>query len=186
MTPTFSSQTESDEFLALSKTIQAGSYGEALTISKDMLERYPDNAYIYHNQIGAMYYLSENAYWSASRHYRKALELGFPVDSCEENLWESAEDGFKFLIDSEEGFCSIMSKDDGSIMARPYTLVLDYIDMFPEGKYSNKADELVFIYISLQEKRFDSREAITAAYNDKFHDGSYHGLLNELCDIYFR
>lgn len=186
MIPKFSSQTESDEFLTLSKTIQAGNYEDALKMSKDMLERYPDNAYIYHNQIGAMYYLTENAYWSASRHYYKAYDLGFPADTCEENIWESAEDGFKFLIDSEEGFCSIMNTDDGTITARPYTLVLEYMETFPGGKYRPKADELIFIYLSLQENRFGSRDAMVSAYNEKFPDSNYQDLLDELCGIYFK
>jgi tetratricopeptide (TPR) repeat protein len=186
MMPKFSSQTESDEFLSLSKTIQAGNYEDALAMSKDMLERYPDNKHIYHNQIGAMIYLSKNDYWGATRHYVKALEYGFPADTCEENIWESAEDSYKFLIDSEEGFCSIMSTDDGTISARTYTLVVDYMELFPRGKYRDKADELIFIYLSIQEKRFDTRDAIVAAYNDKFPNGSYHELLEQLCRIYFK
>ncbi|WP_294823373.1 hypothetical protein [uncultured Flavobacterium sp.] len=170
----------------MSKTIEAGDYAEALTMSKDMLERYPDNAYIYHNQIGAMYYLSENAYWSASRHYRRALELGFPADTCEENLWESAEDGFKFLIDGEEGFCSIMNTEDGTLVARNYTLVEEYKEAFPEGKYNDKADELLFIYDVFQPGVFNSRDGAVKAYNNQFPNGSYHGLLDELCAIYYK
>lgn len=186
MIPKFSSQTESDEFLTLSKTIQAGNYEDALTMSKDMLERYPDNKHIYHNQVGAMIYLSKNDYWGASKHYQQALEHGFPEDSCEENLWESAEDSFKFLIDSEEGFSSLMNTADGTITARPYTLVLEYMETFPGGKYRPKADELIFIYLSLQERRFYSRDAMVSAYNEKFPDGNYQDLLDELCGIYFK
>ncbi len=186
MMPKFSSQTESDEFLSLSKTIQAGNYEDALAMSKDMLERYPDNKHIYHNQIGAMIYLSKNDYWGATRHYVKALEYGFPADTCEENIWESAEDSFKFLIDSEEGFCSIMSTDDGTVMARPHTLVEGYKQTFPNGKFIGNADQLLFIYDNMHEPFFDDRESVGYAYYSKFSDRKYQELLDELCDIYFK
>ncbi|MEL1244833.1 hypothetical protein AAEO56_11215 [Flavobacterium sp. DGU11] len=185
MIPKFSSQTESDEFLTLSKTIQAGSYENALTMSKEMLEKYPDNKHIYHNQIGAMIYLSKNDYWGATRHYEKALEYGFPADTCEDNIWESAEDSFKFLIDSEAGFCAVMG-DDGNIVTRVYTLVENYKNVFPSGKFNDKADELLFIYENIAGSVFDDAEALRQAYNSSFADANYNELLDELCRIYFK
>ena len=77
MKPEFSSDEEKSEFIVLSNTIRSGNYEEALHIAREMLEKYPGNKYIYHNQVGAMIYESKADYWGATNHYYKALEFGF-------------------------------------------------------------------------------------------------------------
>jgi len=60
------------------------------------------------------------------------------------------------------------------------------MEQFPDGNYRPKAGTLIFIYLRINEKRFDSRDAIVAACNEKFPDGSYCELLEKLCGIYFK
>lgn len=181
----FASEEEKNGFWELSNTIQAGNYGEALNLSKNLLERFPDNKAIYHNQIGAMIYLSKNDYWGATSHYTKALEYGFDAEACEENIWESAVDSYKFLIDSEEGFCSLMIKDTHEFIAAN-DLVQKYESLFPNGKYADEAKELNYIFNltkELQEKNNYTSSALQQNYSENYPDGKYHEVVTALFEI---
>ena len=130
----FISDEEKEGFWELSNTIRAENYEQALDLSKTLLEKFPNNKAIYHNQIGAMTYLSKSDYWIATNHYSKALEYGFDADACEDNIWESAVDSYKSLIDSEAGFCKIMIMDTQEFIWAN-DLVEKYENNFPNGKY---------------------------------------------------
>ena len=54
MLPKFISDKEKSDFLTLSKTIEAGNYEAGLKIAKASLLEFPNNAAVYHNQIGAL------------------------------------------------------------------------------------------------------------------------------------
>ncbi|WP_288462636.1 hypothetical protein [uncultured Chryseobacterium sp.] len=50
----FASEEEKNGFWELSNTIQAGNYEEALNLSKNLLERFPANKAVYHNQLAVI------------------------------------------------------------------------------------------------------------------------------------
>lgn len=181
----FASEEEKNGFWELSNTIQAGNYEEALNLSKTLLEKFPDNKAIYHNQIGAMIYLSKNDYWGATNHYSKALEYGFDADACEENIWESAIDSYKFLIDSEKGFCKLMIKDTHEFIA-PNDLIKKYENLFPNGKYVEEAKELNYIYTlatELQDNDNYTSSALQHNYSGQYPDGKHHEIVSALREI---
>jgi tetratricopeptide (TPR) repeat protein len=181
----FTSDEEKNGFWELSNTIQAGNYEEALNQSKALLEKFPDNKAIYHNQIGAMTYLSKNDYWGATNHYSKALEYGFDANTCEENIWESAVDSYKSLIDSEAGFCKIMIVDTQEFIWAN-DLVEKYENLFPNGKYTEEAKELNYIYTltsELQNNDNYTSSVLNQTYSDKYPNGKHHEVVTALCEI---
>lgn len=181
----FISDEEKDSFWELSNIIRAGNYEEALDLSKTLLEKFPDNKAIYHNQIGAMTYLSKQDYWGATNHYTKSLEYGFDTDACEDNIWESAVDSYKSLIDSEAGFCKIMIVDTQEFIWAN-DLVEKYENLFPNGKYIEEAKELNYIYIltsELQNSDNYTSYALNQNYSEKYPDGKHSEVVTALCKI---
>lgn len=180
----FISDEEKNDFWELSNTIRAENYEEALDFSKTLLEKFPNNKAIYHNQIGAMTYLAKSDYWSATNHYSKAMEYRFDADACEDNIWESAVDSYKSLIDSEAGFCKIMIMDTQEFIWAN-DLVEKYENNFPNGKYIEEAKELNYIYIltaELQNNDNYTSSALSQTYLDKYPDGKHHEVVTALCD----
>ncbi|WP_210150232.1 hypothetical protein [Chryseobacterium scophthalmum] len=176
----FISDEEKEGFWELSNTIRAENYEQALDLFKTLLEKFPNN-----NQIGAMTYLSKSDYWSATNHYSKALEYGFDADACEDNIWESAVDCYKFLIDSEEGFCKLMIKDTHEFIWAN-DLVEKYKNNFPNGKYVDEAKELNYIYsltTELQKNDNYTSSALSQTYLEKYPDGKHHEVVTALCEI---
>ncbi len=181
----FISEEEKNDFWTLSNTIQAGNYEEALHISKTLLEKFPHNKAIYHNQIGAMIYLSKSDYWGATNHYSKALEYGFDADVCEDNIWESAVDSYKSLIDCEEGFCKIMITATQEFIPAN-DLVKKYENLFPSGKYVEEAKELNYIFNlakELQDNNNYTSSALNQNYSGKYPAGKHHEVVTALAGI---
>lgn len=181
----FISDEEKEGFWELSNTIRAENYEQALDLSKTLLEKFPNNKAIYHNQIGAMIYLSKSDYWGATNHYSKALEYGFDADTCEDNIWESAVDSYKFLIDSEEGFCKLMIKDTHEFIWAN-DLVEKYENNFPNGKYVDEAKELNYIYSltsELQNNDNYNSSTLNQTYLSKYPDGKHNEVVTALCEI---
>lgn len=181
----FISDEEKEDFQTLSNTIQSGNYEEALNLSKILLEKFPNNKAIYHNQIGAMIYLSKNDYWSATNHYFKALEYGFDADACEDNIWESAVDAYKFLIDSEEGFSALMYTDTKEFIAAN-DLVEKYENIFPNGKYTEEAKELNYIFHLTRELADNSNytsSALSQTYLSKYPNRKHNDIVTTLGEI---
>ncbi len=181
--PHFSSEQERSQFLTLSNTIREERYEDALALSKEMLEAYPDNRHIYHNQVGAITYIVESNYWEATRHYYKALEYGFDADTCEDNIWESAFDAYNYLVDSEAGFCSILYEDGTSVSA--IALLKQYQEAFPEGKFIVNSRELIYIYDVIRymdEEGIYSEYDLKQAYLKEF-GGQYMDIVNRHCAI---
>jgi hypothetical protein len=180
MSPHFSTPEEKSKFLLLSNTIELGNYKEALDLSKEMLLLYPDNKHIYYNQIGALTYAVTQNYWEATKNYYMALEHGFNRDTCEENIWESAYKGYAFLIDEEQGFCSIKFPD-GPVSS--ISLIEKYQHAFPEGKYIPDSMELVFIYELANDMDREctyNEYGLKTAYFSEF-DGKYLDIVNRVC-----
>lgn len=181
----FTSEEEKNDFRSLSNMIQAGDYEEALHLSKALLEKFPSNKAIYHNQIGAMIYLSKHDYWNATKHYSKALEYGFDADACEDNIWESAVDAYKFLIDSEEGFTVLMYTDTQEFIAAN-DLIEKYENLFPNGKYIGEAKELNYIFNltrALQDSNNYTSSALNQTYSTQYPDGKHHEVVSVLGEI---
>jgi hypothetical protein len=185
--PVYINDEEKNEFLQLTRTIQAGNYKEALEHSKILLEKYPNNKGIYHNQIGALAHNVEGDYWYCSKHYVLALENGFDAGICEENLWESAVDGYNRLIDSENGFCVIFYPDEPEReTTKANKLIEDYIKLFPEGQFMEEAKELNFVfyeYYNLKNENNLTSITLKNAYLKEYTNGKYGEIVEKLCSI---
>lgn len=185
MNPQFISDKEKNDFLLLSKTIEAENYEPALALAKAGLVEYPHNAAVYHNQIGALIFITNSDYWSATQHYQKALELGFDHDCCEYNTWEAAVDAHNSLIDSESGYCAVVKVETGEFMYDATTLLNKYRELFPKGEHIAEIEEYLYVYEVISaygEQEIDAEKIRTAYQTAGFSDKKE--FLEEMLAIY--
>jgi hypothetical protein len=139
------SEKESKDFLALSNLMETAKFEEALQMAKGMLEEYPQNMHVYHNQIGALEFMVSFDYLLASKHYYIALENGFDIDTCEDNIWEAAEELYKSLQTEDGKFNAIINTETQGFF-HATGLIERYLEKFPNGKYINEANKYLEEY----------------------------------------
>jgi hypothetical protein len=143
------SAAENDALMAYTKAFKAKEFENALQIAEDALSRFPDTAYIWHNQIGVLIY--EDNPLQAFFHYKAAFEGGFDAEACEYNIWEVADIFFKSMQAENGKFNAIMFETERPEFDNSQFVSVDfipkkYLNLFPEGEHLPEIHALLEAY----------------------------------------
>lgn len=112
----------SEKFNIASSMILNKAYDASIDCYNYLMEQYPDATAECQSQIGACYYFTKE-YKKAIEYYLTARKNGANENMIDDNVWEACEALFK------------IDKD--------LSIILDYLDYFPEGRYRRKAEKFI-------------------------------------------